>query len=1452
MKKIVLVILLVVAVAAVGTIYAIPNMQELALINFKDKKFDESRAMYEEQLKQGNLSPDTAGNLVDLYLQNGRVNDAIGVMEQFVAKRPTDLSARVILGQLYQYAQRQDDYLKNLEDIKAMNPSEAVLAKLHEEYQKDAQFSKQLSNLEALVQQGGGGAMDAARYRALATMQAQNKQYDEAIVNLGKLRQLDPASFKFPEVELMVSLQADAQHPDEALKEANAWSINPAAKAQELARLGDILNYKGNPALAMTYYGGIQARINESPELMTGYIISMIGAGQGAQAYALMQKLYADGTLPDALQNEMLMQAIAAGDMPTVLAMYDKADVAQFNESQLITLTELAAIKQQPTLLAKLKARFGAPEMLEKFPLFATVLALTEKSPEAEPRLAKLKDLPLDHGQLLVVARACARAAKGPCIRDMIARIGDVSALSEQESADLAELYLLAHDYTGGKQFVETARAAHDTPALNVAWAKFAAATGDQVALQTWLDSNAAATPEDVKSLYFLANDNHQTATSLMIAERLYAREASDENRKFLATAYVANKQYAKALPLFKDQKNRSAKDEEDYFFVLVNLAKQDPKYKKELTDYAASRLSAKTPEKQRLAMIYTLIEAGRADVAMPFIKQYATTQGGQWVSVYTDYLDKQGQYGEARSFRMKLATDPKTTPLVKRQIAYTLLNQGFKEDATALFYELASRPDGTQKDAEQLLYLWGPRLSTEQSQWVADKALASRGPQYDFWVQRLVTQTGSEDMVAFVQANPESLKDGRIARRYVQALSALKQLDVAHSKQAQDILASNNEVLLREFARSARANSANRPARLAYEQIASQSPQDPEALKGAGLIAFAQADYKASDTYLTSYLNARPADAAPDAETYLAYFDKGEILRKKGKLEEAKSYYRQCTDAVAASKNRTTDMESKAIQSMIFSGNVENGVASFRELVNAHPDNAALRVDFAAALIDAKRYDEARKVLREQSGALNPSAGSTPLHIPAGQLQGYRFFSNGNELLVQIADPRLRQSLTNPNLAQQFEWLGYATEGEDRVLIVAQPGVELALAPTENGYDVFPNTASQVSSDEQARQMRLRYELLMARIDVETGKSGTAISRLNGLQSYYPEDTQLLGFTANAENYAGRWKHAMALLDEAQAAAPENQDIAKLRRDIWLAHAPNVKIDQEWIKIGDSNQHVITLSGRADLGQNTDVSAFIQNDFIDADNIRRADGRIGSFSGVRQRGEVVVRHELENGLTPHAGLYASNNTIGGGVGLGFLSPVGSSDIFLDYHRPTFDFVEGVFDDAYRDRIGISHIYKPSTHTTLSGALAYNQYGVRGDQNTLSSVTFAGQAIWQFMDGNPNLAAYYSLDMEYRLDENLYSAAPGDTYTKLPLDSREVHTLGLLTGYAFDETLYGNLLAGWAYDRLGSTGPVVEGRITKELFNDKLEAQLRAGYGTRTSNKDGDVAHVGGYLMWRF
>jgi tetratricopeptide (TPR) repeat protein len=97
--------------SVVGSYFMLPSNQQMALNNYKDKNYAEALAIYEKQLADDNLSVDTVSTLTKVYLQYAKIDEAISVMEKFVAQNPSNLEARQELGSLYQYGQRTDDYV---------------------------------------------------------------------------------------------------------------------------------------------------------------------------------------------------------------------------------------------------------------------------------------------------------------------------------------------------------------------------------------------------------------------------------------------------------------------------------------------------------------------------------------------------------------------------------------------------------------------------------------------------------------------------------------------------------------------------------------------------------------------------------------------------------------------------------------------------------------------------------------------------------------------------------------------------------------------------------------------------------------------------------------------------------------------------------------------------------------------------------------------------------------------------------------------------------------------------------------------------------------------------------------------------------------------------------------------------------------------------------------------
>src|SRR5713101_6712547 len=153
MTKIHYVFFVVLIVMGLGlSILLVPGKGELALIHFKDKEYEVARRSYEERLSSGNRSIDVVIPLTQLYLQFGEVEKAVQLMEEFVRDNPNDVGALQRLGKFFQYAERRQDYLKILERLAALDPTEDHLRELASTYNFTAQYEKQIQVLKILVE----------------------------------------------------------------------------------------------------------------------------------------------------------------------------------------------------------------------------------------------------------------------------------------------------------------------------------------------------------------------------------------------------------------------------------------------------------------------------------------------------------------------------------------------------------------------------------------------------------------------------------------------------------------------------------------------------------------------------------------------------------------------------------------------------------------------------------------------------------------------------------------------------------------------------------------------------------------------------------------------------------------------------------------------------------------------------------------------------------------------------------------------------------------------------------------------------------------------------------------------------------------------------------------------------------------------------------------------------
>ncbi len=1437
--------LLILIAIAVGILLR-PGPQEIALMQIKDKRFEAARDTYEKLLERGKLTLEVADALTELYLQSGAIDKAIGIMEKFIAEHPDHIEARQTLGTLYQYAERNEDYLRNLEEINRINPSPATLKALSDIYNFNAQYEKQAETLRKLIDIEQGARPEP--FSDLATILAAQHRYADAILVLQELRKLHPQEFGFRQSLLLVSLLFEDKRPEEAYAAADS-RIQTNPDAVEAAQLINMVHFRGSPFMAEKLMGRFtEAQIEASPALLEEYTLLQLAQGRDEEIYQRLKTLHSDGQLSPESKQRLLFLAVMRRDTALAHQMLEGIELSELTEPQLLALVELSLATRDETLLKNLTHTFTSPQ--ESRPLLTTALAVANRR-NAQAHLVHLDTIELPNERLLQLAGICVLAARVDCAEHLIGRLPEARQLSDAEIVRVSQLYLDMRRWDKGYAYLEPVLQTRPSPAIEAVAVQFHAARGDTARVEGWLkqhgtDVNANA----LADLYFAARNHKHFPTAEAVAKFFNELHHTPLSRSLLADAYVQTGQFEPAVQLLRDVSPRTQDDENNYLSALSRLSRHHPSYRKELADYATARLrNPDLSQREKLALVYALVNAKQAGSALPAIRELALAQGGEWAALYAQELDRQGRHEEARRFWVNVASQ-KSTPVKERAIAYNLLDHGYKDDAAAIFSDLASGAGKSRRaandDIDALLYLWGPRPTEAQMRWLETRYTQATGQDQPRWADRIASAATPGYLAGFVERHPESLRYSSIAGGYLQALAAgsdfAGQIDhmIAQAKETKDT------TLLRHYARAAQENGLARKAAEAYEALIMIHPADTIALRQAGTLAYEQADYLQAALYLGEYAEAYMREDIADPESYRAFFYYGELLRRHRQMDAAPLYYHAAVELINGLREPAPEVLAVKAQSQIWSGNPEAGFKTFDEARAKFPQDDALRADLISTLIELGQYDEARTLLAAPPVISIPDE---PVALPGwgDKAASHTLLSRDRELLVRSKRPVGRPGALAAASFKTAPGVDYVQEGYDSLLVAAKPGYKFSF--TGDSIRLIPDR--DAAAHRSAGQTLLRYELMAARLDLETGRVYHAARRLNSLLPQYPDDPQLLGFAANAENYGGNWPRAGQLLATASALAPENEDIARFKRDVRRLHAQHVMLDYVWQKRGSSHDHITSLSGHADVTDHLQAGLLLADDRVIARNVRRADGRVGKFTGHRQQGELFLRLHGENGQLATLSLFANNDTPGTGFVFGFLNPLGETAITAEWHRPYWEFAETVLDDAVRDRLALKHTVKPTTRLTLSVEPGINRYDTDAVDKVMTSASVDALAVYRLIDEQPFLAVAYGIGAEYDLSHKKGIDATGDFTRLFPLVSRELHFISLNAGYEFTDRTYGEVLLGYGYDRLGGSGPTVEGRLTHE-FTDRLDAQIRALYGMDTRATSADTSRVGAYARWRF
>ncbi len=1498
MRRYILLALILLAGGIGVSFYLIPTADEVASHQATDvAAVDLGKVDIEAEYAAGRRTFPIVNALAEKRIAEGNRPAAVKLLEEFVAANPAEINGHKKLAEQYQLSGNQAGFNKELEVIAAAAPTEANLRMLSDIYNFNKDYGKQVEVLKKLVEVTKGE--DPKIWADLATMQDVVGDQAGALSTIESLRAKHPQFVSYPLTRVTVSLLAAKGDVDGAYAAAKQWmdrplptpaqaalpadagkgvTVAPAiavaangadTRPQELADLCDILHYSGHADKAVALVEAYPGMLDHAPALALSYVNAAVTAGQTEKAYTTLRTLDEAGGMVASLYPVYLDLTLKREDVAGAETIANKLDVASFTEEQALNTLETARAHAANSVLVILSQRFSQPAYAKDKPVLVAVIALLANDKTQDEKIGVALNAPLTSALRLRLAEACARSHKTQCFDTMVKQYPPLEQMTTPQVAEYSQLFILADRASELVDPVGKLAMAERAPLLvQHSHRRLASAAGRAEVMKPWTAANATTAPVgQLQEYFYLANDRHHGEVASDLAERLYARDPSPMNREIMISAYLNAENYAKALPLLRDKMKEPGTNDGVYLSVLSKLAHKDEAARKELADYAEAALkSGHGDARQQLNYTYILINNGRKDAALPTVRANASSQGGEWKKILAQLTAKPGSGTAAapaklsREQLLAMAESRSISAANKRQIAFNLLHDGYKDDATKLFEQLAENKGPESQEVKDLLYLWGGKLSGKQLEWV--EARASHASAYDKsrWAQIVLDTADDRSLLAYVSATPDALYHRELRQKYFRVLASTGSR--AHYETAmRDWVAQTTDVpALLDYAKTGQDAGYREGALAGYERVLTLDPANSKALAAKGVLDYAKGKYTSADRALNQYIASPPPQQLTNedtVETAQAHFYKGQLLRRQGNQAAAKAEFQQVV-AMTPSVGASVDALSRRYTAQFHLGQHAEAKQGFNQLLAAHPDDQGVLADYMSVLIEYRYLEEATRVANQydKSSPYYGKGKGAALVGYSSHAASVERFSEGRELKISFDRPIEGKA---PLAKERPSWLASSEAGYDSLTLSAKPGYVLRFTPTaQEQFAVVAAPTADSPQIEAQRQAQLRLQLLYAQIEQNSGQLDKARTRIKALKYYYPNDPQVLSYEAAIESARGNNSRALALVNEAKTYAPENEALTLQAENIRQVDRGTsyVKLDHEYRALGKNDEQITTASGALRVGR-MEFGIEAQNDFLNSDQIRRAsDGRVGNYDADRQRGELYAAYNLGDGARAKASLFANNSTLGTGADVEFKNRLGKTELLAEYQRPYWDFVEAVYEHATRDRVGAKHYAELRPGTSLGLEASYNNYNIDEKDSVAQTTLVRANLVQQLQPktaSQPYLGIGYGFDGEYlsgKPDQRLDGL--GNGYYLLPVRDREVHALTGIYRSDWTPNTHALIVGGAAYDRINeSFSPLAEVRVDQDLTK-QWQVGGRARYALETNNTDNHALNVGADMLYKF
>jgi len=937
----------------------IPKEVELIYMQFKDKRYDEVKAGYEELLDSNNLSSKIVYPLMETYKALGEYDRAVDLLEQYLDQNPNNVEVHYILNSMYHDFQQNEKYFASLISLGQIQMDPIILNKLFIEYVKNENYPKVIETLKKLVEMKSS---DINYMSSLAYFQANAGDLANSMNTLLQINQFHAESMSLKDKKMLFSLLIENERTEFALALAKEW-FNKKGIENEVIHFSQWLLNENRAKLSLAILKNVSQEINQNPELLRIYVHSEILAGERGAAFSRLQSCHGQGVLSEELIPLYIELALEH-------KKYDVAKAAIFSCEPILLSNWLrmkivdSALESSDENWLKQFLSYVENDWLEKHPLVSAKIAFAnQKYVDARRYISQLtQGYRLTLNEKLSLAKLLVQLKQLDDASVILKEVVNNPSIPEMYFRDIAILLLTTEQFIQGHAIYNSLNNINiESLSVAIGWALLSAKNGEFEKVSHWLVKDPYIDQQSLLDLYLISQEAKHTALALLCARRMFKNSETNINRHYLVHALLEHApqdqiSVNEALDHLSELDIKDSKTE--YLYVkALTLANN----KKALSEHWINLLENHNllPEK-KTEIVYNLLNIDCFTCVLPYLHDYARTKNGEWVFLYADTAIKAGETALAINILKQFSYSSHANEKEKRMAAYRLLELDQKAEAISLLKSLIETGKWKKTDLQQLTYLLGPRPASSEKQWIIQQIDNTNSKMYEHWMPILFKIGEYKELIRRYEKSNKTTQE-ILFKEYIESLLKEHQHEKLAGLIKQEMAVTESIVRLERFVEIGYEIGNIQLTKIAWLKILDITPKHSAALRDLGLLAYSEKEYIPAYNYLDQYLSLKESDIE-------AYYFFGEVLNKLNRRAESDIVFHN----IVAKLEKLTDLsyqnQSLKLLALARLDRIQQSKQIFVELVNMRSGDLKLLNDYIEILYEKGFYHQAEQLLATYS----------------------------------------------------------------------------------------------------------------------------------------------------------------------------------------------------------------------------------------------------------------------------------------------------------------------------------------------------------------------------------------------------------------------------------------------------------------------------------------------------